>query len=121
LTAFQIDGFRTSDVFLYDRVTDTTTLVSHAAGAALTAANGTSTVPSISSNGQFVTYASSATDLVPGFIDDNGTATDFYVYDRITGANRLVSRERAANYLLDRRVTLGVLKTRGLIGGQATT
>ena len=29
--------------------------------------------------------------------------------------------ERAANYLLDRRVTLGVLKTRGLIGGQATT
>jgi hypothetical protein len=30
-------------------------------------------------------------------------------------------RERAANYLLDRRVTLGVLKTRGLIGGQATT
>jgi WD40-like Beta Propeller Repeat len=89
----QIDTHNSGDIFLYDRATNSSVLVSHAAGAATTAANGVSTVPSISSNGRFVAYVSAATDLVSGFVDGNGVGTDIFLYDRTTGLNHLVSRQ----------------------------
>src|SRR5262249_41003193 len=84
------DGGR--DVFLYDRVAKTSTLVSHAVSGARVAANGASTNPAMSADGRFVVFESYATDLVAGFVDGNGVyAPDIYLFDRLTGSTSLVS------------------------------
>ncbi|HEX6899454.1 MAG TPA: hypothetical protein VF789_07070 [Thermoanaerobaculia bacterium] len=88
------DQRKGSEVFLYDRVTGATTLVSHAAGAPLTAGNGLSYSPSLSASGQLVAFASEATDLVPGLADAN-RQPDVFFYDQLTGALALVSRDPA--------------------------
>ena len=54
------------DVFLYDRLTGASSLVSHAAGAPLQAGNAASELPRISADGSHVAFLSLATDLVPG-------------------------------------------------------
>jgi len=80
------------DVFLYDRVTDEITLVSHAAGAPAQAGNGVSGAAVISADGRFVAFASEATDLVPGFVDGNAgrdKSSDVYLYDRVSGQVQL--------------------------------
>ncbi len=77
----------TNNVFLYDLQTATTTLVSF--NRDLTASgNGPSDIPSISADGRFVTYRSSASDLVVG---DNNDQSDVFVFDRLSGTNALVS------------------------------
>ena len=88
------DGNSADDVFLYSRLTKTTTLVSHAAADVSATAAGRSGigVPQISADGRFIAYSSTAMDLVPGFVDGNGTTADIYVYDRLTNASTLVSR-----------------------------
>ncbi len=77
----------TSDVFVHDNVADTTERVS------TTPANGQSagvhTQPSISDNGRFVAFTSTATDLVPD--GNDGASTDVFVKDRTTGNVFLVS------------------------------
>jgi Tol biopolymer transport system component len=85
------DGENRTDVFLWDRVTGTTELVSHAAGSRTAVANGGSAQPVISADGRFVAFTSLATDLVRGAVDDNNSA-DVFLYDRRTGAVSLVSR-----------------------------
>ncbi len=50
--------------------------------------NGPSDSPSISADGRFVTYRSSASDLVA---EDNNNQPDVFVFDRLTGVNTLVS------------------------------
>lgn len=52
------------NIYVYDRMTGATTLVSSGQGGA--PANGDSTVPSISADGQVVAFASTATNLVAG-------------------------------------------------------
>ncbi|MFL5328421.1 MAG: TolB family protein [Gemmataceae bacterium] len=82
------------DVFLYDRITDQSTLVSHQVGSMTVSANGDSRghMPSLSNDGSVVIFGSRSTDLVPGFTDGNGdTAYDLYRYDRTTGLSTLVS------------------------------
>jgi Tol biopolymer transport system component len=79
------------DVFLLDRKTGTTTLVSRASSSPTTAGNDLSTLPHISADGRFVAYNSNATDLVPGQVDTNG-GPDVFLFDRLSGANTLVSR-----------------------------
>ncbi len=74
-------------VALYDRVTDVTVLVSHKHNSLTDGVPGDK--PSISANGQFVTYESFSRDLVAGF--SGGTLKNIYVFDRTTGANTLVS------------------------------
>jgi Tol biopolymer transport system component len=74
------------DVFVHDRVTGETTRASVSSAAA--EALGTSTSPSISGDGRFVAFYSSAADLVPG--DVNGVG-DVFVRDRLTGTTSLVS------------------------------
>ena len=77
----------TNNVFRYDLQTATTTLVSF--NRDLTASgNGPSDIPSISADGRFVTYRSSASDLVVG---DNNDQSDVFVFDRLSGTNALVS------------------------------
>ena len=58
------DGNGVNDVFRRDLLTDTTTRVSVDAGGG--DPNGESFYPTISVNGRYVAFASSATDLVPG-------------------------------------------------------
>lgn len=74
------------DIFVRDRQTGTTTLVSRAAGGGAT--NDHSGSPVISANGRFVAYVSLAANIVPG--DANGFP-DVFVRDLQTGATSLVS------------------------------
>jgi hypothetical protein len=78
-------------VYLYDRVTDAITLVSHAATSGRISANASSDSPAISADGRFIAFRSGATNLVSGVTDSTGTHDDF-VYDRLTGVIQLVSR-----------------------------
>ena len=77
------------DVFLRDRQTDTTVLLTRGVDGA---ADGQSGVPQISGDGRFVAYESQASNLVAG--DANG-ASDVFVYDVAAGATRLVSAGRS--------------------------
>ncbi|HJT80812.1 MAG TPA: hypothetical protein VJ719_06415 [Chthoniobacterales bacterium] len=83
----------TTNVYLYDRVTKTTTLVSHAAGSSNTSANAESFVPCISGDGRYVVYWTFATNVVANQVDDepHRSTPDVFVYDRTTGENKLVS------------------------------
>ncbi len=76
----------TLDIFVYDRQTDTIERISVASDG--TQANSQSTGGSMSANGRFVGFASSASNLVPG--DTNGT-NDAFVYDRQTDTIQRVS------------------------------
>ncbi len=87
------------DIYLYDRVTHATTLVSRSASSATTAGNGSSQSPWISADGRYIVFRSEATDLVPGQTDMNGTGqagTDIFLYDRVTGSTTLVSRSASS-------------------------
>ena len=74
------------DVFLHDRETGQTTLISiNTAGAS---GNGSSYAPAITADGRYVAFESYATDLVAG---DTTTSLDMFVRDRETGQTRRVS------------------------------
>lgn len=75
-----------SDVFVQDRVSGAVTRVSTATGGA--ESNGDSQEPQISADGRYVTFASTATNLVSG--DTNGEF-DVFVHDRATGTTSRVS------------------------------
>jgi Tol biopolymer transport system component len=79
------------NVFLFDRVAGTTTLVSHRDSSAFIAGGGVSFGPSISADGQYVAYSSYASDLVSGFVDADGGLPDVFLFDRMSGASTLIS------------------------------
>lgn len=85
-----LDANGTRDAFLFDRVTGTTTLISHAFQAPMTAANGESYPLAISADGQFVLLMSTATNLIAGAIDSPGTH-DTFLWQRSSGTVTLVS------------------------------
>lgn len=70
-----------TDIFIYDRATANTELITFAG-------NENSTNASISGDGRFVAFESLARNLAPG--DNNGT-TDVYVYDRETNTTQLLT------------------------------
>jgi RHS repeat-associated protein len=80
-----------SDVFIRDRFTGTTSLVS--ATATGTAGNGSSSDPDISADGRWVTFRSQASNFVSG--DANGASWDIFVKDLQTGAIERVSTTAA--------------------------
>lgn len=81
-----------SDVFLYDRVGATTTLVSQRAGGpATTTANGSTWNAVLSADGSTLALVSTASDLMAGFADGNGAGSDVYLYARASGALSLAS------------------------------
>jgi hypothetical protein len=88
LVAGVTDDNFTVDVFLRDLVANTTTLVSHAAGSLITAANSASDGPVISSDGNWVAFRSNATNLAA---PDTNSNADIYVWERATGQISLVS------------------------------
>jgi hypothetical protein len=85
------DNNAATDVFLYDRIEGTNTLVSKTSGAA-TSANGTSRGVAMSADGRFVLYYSTATNLIPSFVNGNGAGDDVFLFDRTTGTSILASR-----------------------------
>ena len=75
------------DVFLRDRASNTTVLVSaNFSGAG--GGNGNSLAGQVSTNGRYAVFQSDASDLLPG--DTNGVS-DIFVRDLQTGSNILVS------------------------------
>jgi Tol biopolymer transport system component len=84
------DTNQTYDVFVHDRTTGTTERVS--VDSLGVEGNATSSVASISADGQVVAFHSSASNLVAG--DSNGTY-DVFVHDRSTGITERVSVDSA--------------------------
>ena len=76
------------DIFVHDRQTGTTTLVSVASDGSL--GNNASNSTSISADGRYVAFLSGATNLVSE--DTNLGHEDVFVHDRQTGQTSLVSR-----------------------------
>ena len=81
------NGF--SDIFVFDRSTCVTSLVSVASDG--TQADSFSHHSSISSDGRFVAFQSEATNLVPGDTLDGVAGRDIFVHDRQTGNTTRVS------------------------------
>ncbi|MDO8614532.1 MAG: hypothetical protein Q7T33_02195 [Dehalococcoidia bacterium] len=81
-----------NDVFVRDRQTGATERVS--LDSAGNQANGLSTKPSISADGRYVAFDSTATNLAPG---DTNAKYDMFVHDRQTGATDLVSMDSVGN------------------------
>ena len=75
------DGNNSTDIFVYDRDTDTIELLT-------TGGNADSVNAAISSDGRFVTFESEASNLVPGDINN---ARDVFVYDRNTGTTESIT------------------------------
>ncbi len=81
-------------IYVHDRQTGQTTLVSQDNTVTPVEGDGVSATPSISSDGRFVAFASASTNLVAGV-----SGTQIYVHDRLTGANgttSLVSKDGGA-------------------------
>jgi len=81
------------DVYLYDLQTRTNFLVgrSFVSSGSLNAA---SESPDISADGRFITYRSFASNTIPG---DANNSSDLFVFDRLSGATKLVSANQAGN------------------------
>jgi Tol biopolymer transport system component len=86
------DTNNTRDIFVRDRLTNTTTRVSF--DSAGNQANDASDRVSISADGRFVAFTSDASNLVPG--DTNGDP-DIFVRDRLTNTTTRVSVNSAGN------------------------
>ncbi len=90
------NGSDADDFYLYDRASGTTTLVSHRPGSAIEGANGgapvgiSDPIGSVSADGNWVLFASEATDLVAGQVDGNASS-DLFLYSVATGQVTLVN------------------------------
>jgi Tol biopolymer transport system component len=73
-------------LYLYDRASGAATLVSHRAGQPDTLSAGNAQVGTLSTDGRFVAFDSSALDLVAG---ETGATDNFFLWDRTTGVIRL--------------------------------
>ena len=82
----QEDANEGCDIYAYDRLLDRLTLVSVATGGV--SGNGESSWQSMSADGQFVAFQSSASDLVAG---DAGGFDDVFVRDLVAGTTTLIS------------------------------
>ncbi len=99
-----------TDIFLYDRITSTTTRVSITTEG--TQANGKSSQPEISGNGRYVSFASDATNLVP---DDTNGVTDIFVHDTETGITTRVNVDSGGQQAVGAAAPLHSMSS----GGQA--
>jgi len=86
------DTNNTTDLFVRDTLTNTTARVS--VDSAGNQGNSASGSPSISADGRFVAFESSASNLVPG---DTNNTTDIFVRDTLTNTTARVSVSLAGN------------------------
>jgi hypothetical protein len=94
LLAGQTSPNADSNIFLYDTVTKATKLVSHSFTSNTTGGDGDSDQPRISSDGRFVVYESSATDLISDQVSSHGQENVF-LFDNSTNSTFLVSHPAA--------------------------
>jgi Tol biopolymer transport system component len=94
LVAGDVNGVQ--DVFLRDRLTGTTELVS--VDSAGVQGNGVSYVTALSADGRLVAFESQATNLVAG---DTNSVGDVFVHDRVTGITERVSVDSSGNQATD--------------------
>lgn len=83
------DGDATTDVFVRDLKSEETTLISRASGPTGAKGNDISAEPRVSTDGRYVTFWSTASNLHP---DDGDATTDVFVRDLQTDVTTLVSR-----------------------------
>ena len=81
-----------TNVYLYDRVAGTITLVSHAASSPRQT-SGSDLRPYLSADGRYLLFYSFGTDLVPG---ETGPSGNLFLWDRVTGATSLVTHARGS-------------------------
>ncbi|MAS95466.1 MAG: hypothetical protein CMO55_19880 [Verrucomicrobiales bacterium] len=86
-----------SDIFVRDVAGGTTERVSVSSSGVQ--ADGGSAQPDISANGRYVAFESASTTLVSGFAD--GTITDVYLHDTLSGRTRAISRTPAGGQSAD--------------------
>ncbi len=91
------DNNQFADIYAFDRMTRSNQLITK--GWDGTPANGPSDIPSISANGRFITFHSSASNLVP---DDTDGFANYFVYDRM---NRQMHRISTATVAAPRAYT----------------
>ncbi len=84
------DGNSVSDIYLRDTLNNTTTLISRANGANGAIGDGASTKPSISADGRYVVFTSTAANLVGN--DLGGVDSDVFIRDTVENTTLLVSR-----------------------------
>ncbi len=77
-----------ADLFVRDRLTGVTTLVSAIPGGNTTSSSSVRSELAISPDGRYIVYTSVATDLVSGVA--SAGEYDLYVWDRVTGTTRMV-------------------------------
>jgi Tol biopolymer transport system component len=91
LVAGTTDTNGAPDIFLYDRLSGTTTLVSHAGGAPGRTADTGAATPAISADGSRIAFLSLSTDLIPGQTVPAGSV-NLFIQDRSTGTTALAGR-----------------------------
>jgi Tol biopolymer transport system component len=80
------EGVDTTQIYLHDRLACTTTLVTRSLAGGF--ANSSSSLSSLSADGRYLAFDSSATNLLPGV--DNGLS-QVYLYDRTLAGYTLIS------------------------------
>src|SRR5206468_2939784 len=85
--------FPTQDLFLADRATGTTVLVSHQAGLPTTTAMTDTGSFAISADGSGIAFSNVGTHLVAG---QTGSGLNVFLYDRLSGESTLVSHADGA-------------------------
>lgn len=93
------DSNGANDIYLYDCVADTQTLVSHSPDGQ-SPLGGDSDSPDISADGRWVVYRSAATNIVPF---DLNSVPDVFLWDRLSGTTRLLSVNRSATAVANDR------------------
>jgi len=84
------DGNKTTDAYLFDRVTGTNTLVSHASGQGNVGSDGFCALAKISADGSAVLHWTTSSNLVAGQVDTNGER-DLFLWRRALDQTILVS------------------------------
>lgn len=82
-----VSGVSGTQIYLHDRQTGQTTLISKDNSVTSVPGNGASAVPTISSDGQFIVFASPSTNLVAGV----GANQQIYIHDRLASLNGVTS------------------------------
>ncbi len=84
-----VAGVSGQQVYLRDRQTGQTTLVSRSTAGLTASAGSNNTSPAISSNGQFIAFVSNAINLVTGGI----SGQQIYIRDTVNGTTSLISKD----------------------------
>lgn len=91
-----VSGYNGRNVFLFDRLSNSSRLVTRDHGSASTSADAGSRATAMSADGRWILLASEASNLVNGFTSGNGGQEDVYLYDRDTESMVLVSHVSAS-------------------------